>query len=367
MVIGIIVFVLVLFIIGALFVNLNPEFGGSPSKEDIKKYELSGNYEKGKFMNLIPTSMDMDFGNMTGVLKKFIKGVPNSKPKFKIPVEKIDSLNLVQNDTLTKLIWFGHSTFLLQMDGKNILIDPMFGDVPAPHPWLGKKRYSKQLPIEIEKLPAIDLIIISHDHYDHLDYGSIKKLKSKTKKFCVPLGVGTHLKAWDIDPNMIHEFNWWESKQLDSINLVFAPARHFSGRGVSNRWSTLWGSWVVTGRNDNIYFSGDSGYGPHFKEIGDKYGPFDFAMMECGQYNENWAQIHMMPEETAQAALDLNTEIMMPIHWGAFTLALHSWTDPVERVTKQANKLNMPIAVPKIGETIVIGQERVSNDEWWVK
>ncbi len=242
----------------------------------------------------------------------------------------------------------------------------MFGAVPAPHPWLGKKRYSKELPIEVEKLPAIDLIIFSHDHYDHLDYGSIQKLKGKTKKFYVPLGVGNHLKKWGVQPSAIQELNWWDEVTYGDLVLAFTPARHFSGRGLTNRWSTLWGSWVIKGAQDNIYFSGDSGYGSHFKTIGDKYGPFDFAMLECGQYNERWSEIHMMPEETAQAAVDLNTKAMMPIHWAAFTLALHSWTDPVERVTVKARQLGMPIVVPKIGSSIQFNHIPDETFNWWV-
>lgn len=358
---------LLLFLIGTLFVNLSPQFGGKHSDADKLRYAESGNYEKGKFENQVPANMDMSFTEITSLLKKYIKGVPNSEPDFDLPIVKADSAKIAQKDTLTKLIWFGHSAFLLQMEGKNILIDPMLGKVPSPHPWLGKARYEKELPIEIAQLPQIDAIIFSHDHYDHLDYGSIQLLKGKTKHFFVPLGVGAHLKAWGIPEDTIQELNWWDETALDDLSLVFAPSRHFSGRGLGDRFSTLWGSWVIKGSNDNIYFSGDGGYGPHFKEIGEKYGPFDFAMMECGQYNKRWADIHMMPEETAQAAIDVKANLFMPIHWATFTLALHSWTDPVERVTAKAQELNAPIFVPKIGEEIIIGAvEQKEQTQWWI-
>jgi L-ascorbate metabolism protein UlaG (beta-lactamase superfamily) len=350
----------------ALFVNLSPQFGGQPTTTDMKEYSENGNYADGKFVNLIPTSMDMNFTKGMSVMWDFMRGVPNGRPDFEIPVEKIDSLTIVKNVSQTKLIWFGHSAFLLQIDGKNILLDPMLGEVPAPHPWLGSKRFNKQLPIEIEQLPQIDAILISHDHYDHLDYGSIQKLKGKTKQFYVPLGVGAHFLAWGVPAESIHEFNWWDEIQHEDLKIAFAPARHFSGRGLTNRNSTLWGSWIITGQTHNIYFSGDGGYGPHFKEIGAKYGPFDFAMLECGQYNPNWVQIHMMPEETAQAAVDVQAKLMMPIHWGAFTLALHSWTDPIERVTKKAAELNMPLIAPKIGQPIHVGLPAPLLEEWWV-
>lgn len=365
--ISILSILIILVVLGVLFVNLSPEFGAMPSKEKVLEYEKLDYYSNGKFENLIQTNMDMDFLKAMKMLPEFFKNDPTRIPSFELPVSNRDSLELVQDSLPTRLVWFGHSAFLLQIDGKNILIDPMFGEVPAPNPLLGKKRFFKNLPIEIEKLPEIDLIIISHDHYDHLDYGSIQKLKGKTKQFYVPLGVGAHFESWGVKPNQIHEMSWWEEAEVEGLSLVFTPSRHFSGRGPTNRFSTLWGSWVIKGNQDNIYFSGDSGYGSHFKEIGDKYGPFDFAMMECGQYNERWKEIHMMPEETAMAGKDIQAKIIMPIHWAAFTLAMHSWTDPVERVTAKAKEIAQPLLVPKIGEFINLRDSLWTKEEWWIK
>ncbi|MFT5773741.1 MAG: L-ascorbate metabolism protein UlaG (beta-lactamase superfamily) [Algoriphagus sp.] len=358
---------LLIILIGVLFVNLSPEFGGTPSKEKKAEYEQLEYFSEGKFANLIPTTMDMDFGKALKMLPEFFKNDPSRIPSFKLPIVSRDSLELVEDSLPSRLVWFGHSAFLLQIDGKNILIDPMLGEVPAPNPLLGKKRFFKDLPIKIEKLPQIDLIIISHDHYDHLDYGSIQILKEKTKQFYVPLGVGAHLEKWGVDSAQIHEMQWWEEAEVEGLSLAFTPSRHFSGRGPNNRFSTLWGSWVIKGQNDNIYFSGDGGYGPHFKEIGEKYGPFDFAMMECGQYNENWKEIHMMPEETARAGQDVNAKVIMPIHWAAFTLAMHTWTDPVERLIVKAKEINQPIFVPKIGEFIILKDSLRTKEEWWIK
>jgi len=359
--------IMVIAIVGVIFVNWSKEFGGNPSEQKIAAYSKAENYntKDKKFENLIPTSMDMSFNSVVSTMIEFIKGNPKGRPTKALPIIKIDSLQVVENTAKTRLIWFGHSAFLLQLEGKNILLDPMLGDVPAPHPLLGGKRYSKELPIEIEKLPTIDAIIISHDHYDHLDYGTIEKLKSRTKAFYVPLGVSAHFEAWGVAPERIHEMNWWDETKLGNIQLAFTPSRHFSGRGLTNRNSTLWGSWVITGKEDTLFFSGDSGYGDHFKTIGDKYGPFDFAMMECGQYNEKWAQIHMMPEETAQAGVDVKAKTLMPIHWGSFTLALHDWTDPVARVTKAAKPLNIEVLIPKIGESLWMEDLKVSNGDWW--
>lgn len=360
-------FMVVMIAIGVLFLYLSPEFGQTPTEDQKQVYARSENHNGKKFVNQGEIDMAMSLGKLTKMIRAFINQVPNTTPNGDIPVEKIDSLEVVDYEhTKPRLIWFGHSAFLLQIAGQHILLDPMFGKVPAPHPRLGPKRFSSQLPIEVEKLPVIDAVIYSHDHYDHLDYGSVRKLKEKVKKFYTPLGVGNHLKSWGVDPQNIEELNWWEEVQHQDLKFICTPAQHFSGRGFSDRASTLWSSWIIQSDSSNIYFSGDSGYGDHFKEIGEKYGPFDFAMMECGQYNELWIEIHMMPEETAQAALDLNTKLMMPIHWGAFKLAMHTWTDPVERVSKKAEELGIAMTTPQIGEPIIVGDStRTASVEWW--
>ena len=352
-------------LIGTIFMNVSPEFGGSPSNLDKEEYQKTGHYNDGVFVNIQETTMDMGWDSIKSLLSETIEGGPNKRPDFDIPVLRVTPSDLEQYSA-TRLIWFGHSAFLLQMDGKNILLDPMLGDVPSPHPLLGTDRFSKELPIEIADLPEIDAIIISHDHYDHLDYGSIEQLKSKTKMFFVPLGVGAHFKSWGIDAKQIVEMDWWQSNSLDGLTISFTPSRHFSGRGIFDRNTTLWGSWIIKGKSDNIYFSGDGGYGPHFKEIGEKFGPFDLALMECGQYNPKWGQIHMMPEQTAQAGKDVQAKTIMPMHWGAFTLALHTWTDPVERVLRKSEALNLPVITPKIGEEIYVTQDGSRYHEtWW--
>ncbi|MHA7128795.1 MBL fold metallo-hydrolase [Algoriphagus namhaensis] len=365
MLIGVLSLALLLVLIGFLFVTFSPQFGGKPSQDQMAEYSKLPYFSDGKFSNLIETEMTMSTGKAIRMLPQFFKNDPARKPDFALPTVERDSLELVSGQSKDRLIWFGHSAFLLQLDGKTILIDPMLSEVPAPHPWLGKPRFSEELPIPVEKLPEIDFILISHDHYDHLDYESIQKLKSKTKHFLVPLGVGAHFERWGVEPSRIQELRWWEETDLLGLHFAFAPSRHFSGRGISNRFSTLWGSWILQSEKHKLYFSGDGGYGPHFKEIGEKYGPFDFAMLECGQYNENWSQLHMAPEQTALAAMDLGAKVGMPIHWGAFSLAMHSWTDPVERVRAKASELELPLAIPKIGEFVYLDAVPGSVEEWW--
>jgi len=363
-VLGTLLFIVVAYL---LFVNFYPSFGGDISEELKIEYSSSPNFKNGKFVNIDSTiPKQLSFGETLGLTKKFFfTKVPKGRPDSNIEVKKVDSTAIADYQGPTRLIWFGHSAFLLQVEGKNILIDPMFGKVAAPHHWLGTNRFNAQMPIEIAELTKIDAVIISHDHYDHLDYGSIKELKPKVGHYFTPLGVGTHLKAWGIANNQITELDWWQNINFKGINLVCTPAQHFSGRKFDNGQSTLWSSWVIQSKEDNIFFSGDSGYTPHFKNIGNNYGPFSFAMIECGQYNEMWPDIHMFPEETAQAAIDLQAQTMMPIHWGGFKLALHSWTDPVERVTKKAEELKVPIVIPQIGEPILLNKSEYKNTTWW--
>ena len=349
-------------LIGYLYLKYHPVFGGKASEEKINRLRQSLNFTNGKFNNEISTVMDTRMSTSIGILRDLIKGNPNGRPNIVIPVEP--SLS-VTSDGSSKVTWFGHSTLLLEMEGKRILIDPMFSQTLSPLPPFGGKRYSKKLPVEVENLPPIDAVILSHDHYDHMDYHSIKRLKDKVEYFCVPLGVGTHLARWGVEGEKIIELDWWNEFKFDGLTLVCTPARHFSGRSLSDRDATLWSSWVIAGQETRAYFSGDSGYGPHFTKIGEKYGPFDLTFLECGQYDDRWSAIHMMPEETVQAHLDLKGRILIPIHWSAFTLALHDWADPIERVTKAARERNIEVSTPRIGEPVMTGSVEYPNSIWW--
>ncbi|MEN8249443.1 MAG: MBL fold metallo-hydrolase [Bacteroidota bacterium] len=359
------VVIILLVITLTLFLNLSPQFGKGTTKQQRELFALLDNFQNGQFKNQHLSPMNVNYWK---ILKELTKSAPNRNPIKNIIVQKIDSINIKNhNNGNTQLTWFGHSAFLLEMNGKKILIDPMLGEVPAPIPILGPKRYSKELPIEIDKLPFIDAIVLSHDHYDHLDYESIQKLKGKVGQYFVPLGLGNHLIEWGIAKEKITELNWWERVDFDDISLVCTPARHFSGRGLFDRATTLWCSWVIEGKNDNVFFSGDSGYDTHFKEIGDKYGPFDIALMECGQYNEDWKLLHMMPEEAVQASLDLKSKLVLPIHWGGFTLAFHDWNDPIERILSKAAEVNMSVTTPKIGEQVIVRDSIFPTEKWWLE
>lgn len=359
--------VVILIGIVILELNINPQFGSKVTDEYKTTYDNSPNFSKEKFVN--PGNFQMmkfTFKDFRESLGGMLSPAPTTSPSKDVPVLPLDSTEIADYTGTPRIFWFGHSSFLLQIDGQNILLDPMLSEVASPYTWLGTSRFTSTLPISAEQLPTIDAVIISHDHYDHLDYPTIMKIKNKVGQFYTPLGVGTHLERWGIDKSTIHELDWWQEVQHENLLFRCTPSQHFSGRNINTSNSTLWASWVIQSAGLNIFFSGDSGYGKHFKAIGDKYGPFDYAMLECGQYNEKWANIHMFPEQTAQAGADLQAKQIMPMHWASFRLAMHDWTDPVERVLAKAKELNIPIRVPKIGEAVAIPPAPVDSiDTWW--
>lgn len=345
-----------------LFIRIHPTFGSSPNKQDRERYRSFDHYKDGGFANQSPTDMKMGAATMLTLMKDSLTGKKDRRPDKPIPIsfdwKKIHGVE----DNLT---WFGHSTMLFTLDKKKILIDPMFGPSPSPVTFVGSKRYSENLLYVIEKLPPIDVVLITHDHYDHLDYPSIIRLKEKVGHFIVPLGVAAHLIKWGVRDDRITECNWWDEVNWEGLTIASVPSQHFSGRGLFNRNSTLWNGWVILGQNQSIYTSGDGGYGPHFKKIGEKYGPFDLTLIEGGQYDERWSAIHMRPEESVQAHLDVRGKNMMLIHWGAFTLAYHSWTDPVERAIRAAEQKEVNLIAPNLGETVVLNDRFPELSSWW--
>ncbi|MCY7350029.1 MAG: MBL fold metallo-hydrolase [Cytophagaceae bacterium] len=348
------------------FVNLAPQIGSAATGPRLKRMQASPNYKEGKFQNLVETSIAMSFGKTVNVSWEMLSKGAINEPKDTIQTAPFDAKRFEgtgQPDEVA-VSWFGHSSVLIRIQGKTLLTDPVFGERPSMVSFFGPKRFPFDHHIRLEDLPKLDAVILSHDHYDHLDYETFLQLKGKVSRFFVPLGVGVHLEKWGISPEHITELDWWETARLDDLKLVCTPARHFSGRGLTNRNTTLWSSWVLQGTQRRVYYGGDSGYYSGFKTIGDKYGPFDIALLECGAYNQDWISIHMMPEQTAQAQLDVKGKLLIPIHWGKFNLALHTWTDPIERLTRKAAQLGTAVATPRIGELTVLGGP-VPATRWW--
>ena len=336
-------------------------FGKLPTGKRLQRIRQSPNYKDGTFQNLSPTPVMAEDASFRKILKDYYRKPKTTEPPQPVPSIKTN-LKTLGGEAPT-IIWFGHSSYLININGKNILVDPVFSNSASPFSFM-VKGYKGTNVYRENDFPQLDLIILTHDHYDHLDYRSIRKLSMQTKGFCVSLGIASHLEYWGVDTNIITEFDWWDSSEIfPGMTLTAAPARHFSGRGL-RRGKTLWSSFILKTAGYNLYLGGDSGYDSHFKEIGKRFGPFDIAILESGQYNLNWKNIHMMPEETVQASVDLDAKVMLPVHWGKFTLALHPWSDPIQRVVNKARELDVRLTTPMIGEPVIVGEHYPTSD-WW--
>lgn len=346
-----------------LFFN-HPKFGRRPSGKRIERIKMLSNYGKGQFQNVSDTPDLTDGANLYTVLKDFFFGKSKRNiPSGVIPSQKNDLKNLDPEKDL--LVWFGHSSYFMQLSGKTFLVDPVFSNHASPlsftvNVFKGANVYSAA------DMPEIDFLLISHDHWDHLDYDTMLQLKPKIKRIITGIGTGEHFERWNFDMNIVDELNWHEALDLGSgfkINTV--PARHFSGRGFK-RNQAIWLAFVLDTPEKRIYVGGDSGYDTFFRQTGDAFGRFDLAILECGQYNKNWKYIHMMPEQTVQAALDLNAKVLLPVHWAKFPLALHDWDEPIIRAVAAAEKTGQPIVHPMIGEMLDL-DVLDSKVKWWEK
>jgi L-ascorbate metabolism protein UlaG (beta-lactamase superfamily) len=353
---------LIAFVVGGIFLFMQTAvFGAQPSGKRLQQIETSLNYKNNAFQNVSVTPVQSENFSFTRTLWKYFNSPSNTTPASPLPFVRTDLKKL--DSVEPQIVWFGHSSYFIKIDGKNILVDPVFSGHASPVSFF-TANFKGSNSYTTDDFPELDVVLITHDHYDHLDYKTIVDLQSKTKLFCTSLGVGAHLERWGIPNEKIIEFDWWQSKQVATgIQFTAAPARHFSGRDFV-RFKSLWSSFVLKTKEYNIYLGGDSGYDTHLKIIGEKLGPFDLALLECGQYNEDWPYIHMMPEQTVQASIDLQAKVLMPIHWGKFKLSLHSWKEPIERATIAAKKSQVRLTTPLMGEPIKINRH-YPNTKWW--
>jgi L-ascorbate metabolism protein UlaG (beta-lactamase superfamily) len=355
------VLLVVLIVIVNVFMR-RPQFGKLATGERLEILQKSPHYKDGQFQNLSPTPALTEGTSYYKVLTEFFfQKSKRGKPTIELPSKKVELSLLDKSKDL--LVWFGHSSYFMQLDGKAILVDPVLSGSASPVKFTTRsfKGSDAYTPAD---MPAIDYLFITHDHWDHLDYDTIMQLKPKIKTIITGLGVGQHLEHWGFDKGMIVEKDWNQEIFLpDDFKVYTAPARHFSGRGLK-RNSSLWMSFIFQTPTMKIYIGGDSGYDSHFREVGNKFGPFDLVILENGQYGKNWKYIHMLPEEVVQAAEDLKAKVLLPVHWSKFALSVHAWDEPMIRLVEEARRKNVPVVHPMIGEPLYLDQT-IAWTEWW--
>jgi L-ascorbate metabolism protein UlaG (beta-lactamase superfamily) len=356
-------FIIILILGLAFYIFLRqPQFGGRPSGEELEKLSQSPNYKNGAFQNESFTPQLTEGATVPGIMADFfLKKRERSKPSGTLPTQKTDLLLMDKDHDI--FVWFGHSSYFIQIGRRTILVDPVLSGHASPVRFTTKSFKGSDV-YEVGELPIIDYLFLTHDHYDHFDYKTLKAIQPKTRKIFTGLGVAPHLRRWGFDPRRIKEMDWNEMFQAEEDFIIrTVPARHFSGRGFK-RNNSIWLSFILETPDMKIFAGGDSGYDTHFKTIGEQFGPFDLAILENGQYNKNWKYIHMMPEEAVQAAIDLRARKLLPVHWGKFSLSLHSWDEPIIRLTKEAEKKGVAVVHPMIGEGVELKDPK-ADTKWW--
>jgi L-ascorbate metabolism protein UlaG (beta-lactamase superfamily) len=353
------IFIFALLLAGCGAYTCLPKFGSTPRGERLKRVQRSPNYREGHFQNTTPTPQ---------MTESFWKAVFQSsskrrKPKNGIPSTKTNLAELAPQENV--LIWFGHSSCYFQIEGKRFLVDPVFSPAASPFPFFNTAFAGADLykPVDI---PGIDYLIITHDHWDHLDYPTIRALKPRIGKVICPLGVGEHFARWNFDEANIIEMDWKDSIALSAgFEIHCLPARHFSGRGFKQRLS-LWASFLLKSSTLTLFMGGDSGYGAHFAETGVRFGRVDFALLENGQYSKAYKYIHMQPEETLQAAVDLRAKNVIPVHNSKFAISNHGWDEPLQRICEANDKqANLRLLTPQIGEVVFLKDTMQTFNRWW--
>ncbi|MET4104692.1 MBL fold metallo-hydrolase [Hymenobacter sp. UYP22] len=336
-------------------------FGKNPAIESQRRFAGLTNYQNGRFQNLGGVKFSVGEAPMGKMLLDFLRKPRTVTPSRPLPTVQTDLRHPATE--LPTIIWFGHSSYLIQARGLNILVDPVFSGAASPVSF-AVKSYAGADAYTVADMPPIDVLVLTHDHYDHLDYATVAPLRGKVKHVVTPLGVSGHLRAWGYAPEQLTELNWHETTEpVPGVQLTATPAQHMSGRSLKPQ-CTLWASYVLQLNEYRLFLGGDSGYGPHFRAIGEQYGPFDVALLENGQYNPSWHAIHCLPEETAQAAQDLGARLLLPVHWAKFTLAYHPWNEPIQLVLKASDAIGLPVTVPRIGESYTLGTPP-KRDAWW--
>ena len=333
--------------------------GRRPDAARRRRMERSPQWRDGRFHNPQPI-----WNNFLKAIGAAAKPSPHARPPGLLTTAKVDPASLQAAPASgLRITWLGHSTTLIEIDGLRVLTDPVWGRRASPVDWLGAERWYEP-PLALAELPEIDAILISHDHYDHLDHRTIIALKDKPVTFIVPLGVGAHLEYWGVPKERIVELDWWETACIGSLRVTSTPARHASGRVLLDKDFTLWSGYALTGPAHRVYFSGDTGMQAAFADIAERLGPFDASLIEIGEYNANWPDWHIGPEQAVAAHRIVNGGVLIPVHWGLFNLAPHTWTEPVERVLAAAADAGVTVATPRPGESVEPSAP-LATARWW--
>jgi L-ascorbate metabolism protein UlaG (beta-lactamase superfamily) len=351
---------LALFLVATFFTLRMETFGRRPEGARLERIRHSPQFHDTRFQNSPPQKDEFDWATTIHIYR----GKQMREPQFAVPVVKLTAADFPTNiPPGLRARWLGHSTTLIEIDGLRILTDPIFSDRASPFQWIGPKRLHA-LPLALDQVRHVDAVLISHDHFDHLDMASIKYLATRGTHFYVPLGIGSHLERWHVPAAQVHEMDWWDSADIDGVRINCTPARHYSGRTSANN-STLWSAWLVRGPQHSFYYSGDTGYSPHFTETHNRLGAVDLALIKVGAYGDTWLDIHMDPESAIQAHKDLGAKVLLPVHWATFNLSYHAWNEPILRTLAAAQRASVEVITPAPGEQFDFDKP-FTNREWYL-
>ena len=338
-------------------------------KEKKARIQSSPQYQNGKFVNPNGVSAKWFSQEIWEVIKEYIFGKRiGPKPLIDLPIHQLHSEQWENHQAgQFSFSWLGHSSILISMENQRILVDPVLEERASPFSWIGPKRFHSS-PVTAEELPGVNLVLITHDHYDHLEKSTLVTINEKVERFVVPLGIGALLEDWGINPSKIIELDWWETYSSGSLEFHATPAIHYASRGLFDSNQRLWCSWSIVGKEKRVFVSGDSGYFDGFKKIGKRLGPFDVTFLKIGASNDKgtWRELHMTPEEAGQQNLDLRGQLLVPLHWATFDLALHPWYEPIERLVTFSEQESITLITPEVGKKTYL-QGKPNNDHWWVK
>jgi len=340
-------------------------FGGAAAGARLQRMRESPQFAGGKFQNVEPTAL-MGMGALPGAFRHWLLGKEMREPTCPLPLVTGAAARLATPAASgLRVTWLGHSTTLLEVDGARILTDPIWSERASPSRWVGPRRIHPP-PLALADLPPLDAVLVSHEHYDHLDMRTVQALGARGVTFHVPLGIAAHLEAWGIAPDKIVEHDWWQEAALPGgVRIVSTPARHFNGRGLPWRVGALWTSWSIVGPRHRVFFSGDTGLTAAFDEIARREGPFDVALLEIGQYHQSWGTIHLGPTGALDAMARLHARTLVPIHWSTFVLAYHGWSEPAETLLEQAPQRGVRVLTPRLGEPIEPADPTAATTAWW--